>query len=149
MSDVSIVEIQEIMSLIPHRYPFLLVDKVVDLVPGVSATGIKCVTMNENFFQGHFPGKPVMPGVLQVEAMAQTAGIVAMKTLEDAEDKLVFFMTIDGVKFRRQVGPGDVLEMKVTVEKARGRVWQFKGQSFVDGELASEATFKAMLADKE
>ncbi len=120
-----------------------------DLVPGESGTGIKCVTMNEQFFQGHFPGEPVMPGVLQVEAMAQTAGIVAMTTLENASDKLVFFMSIDGVKFRRKVGPGDVLEMKVTVEKARGRVWQFKGEAYVEGQLASEATFKAMMADKE
>lgn len=140
--------ITEIMELIPHRYPMLLVDKVKDIVLMESATGIKCVTMNEEFFQGHFPNQPVMPGVLQVEAMAQTAGVLASKSLGGADStKSVFFMTIDNVKFRRIVQPGDVLEMKVVVEKARGKIWQFSAVTYVEGKPVSQATFKAMIGD--
>ncbi|NVJ99029.1 MAG: 3-hydroxyacyl-ACP dehydratase FabZ [Alphaproteobacteria bacterium] len=139
-------DIQKIMELIPHRYPFLLVDKVVDVVPGESATGIKCVTMNEPFFPGHFPQKPVMPGVLILEAMAQTAGALAIDFLgDDAKGKVVYFMGIDGAKFRKPVGPGDVLEMKVTKTRGGGAVWKFDAQAFVGGEMVTEAKLTAML----
>ena len=139
-------DIAKIMELIPHRYPFLLVDKVVDVVPGESCTGIKNVTMNEPFFPGHFPQKPVMPGVLILEAMAQTAGCLAIDFLgDDAKGKVVYFMAIDGAKFRRPVVPGDRLEMKLTKIRGRGAVWKFDGKAYVDGELASEAVLTAML----
>ena len=139
-------DIEKITSLIPHRYPFLLVDKVVDIVEGESAVGIKNVTINEPFFPGHFPKKPVMPGVLILEAMAQTAGCLALDTMGDsAGDSLVYFMAIDGAKFRRMVVPGDQLRMHVTKERGRGKVWKFKGEAYVDGELACEATLTAML----
>ncbi|WP_286831534.1 MULTISPECIES: 3-hydroxyacyl-ACP dehydratase FabZ [Kordiimonas] len=139
-------DIQKIMESIPHRYPFLLVDKVVDVVPGESATGIKNVTINEPFFPGHFPQKPVMPGVLILEAMAQTAGVLAIDFLgEDARGKVVYFMGIDGAKFRKPVGPGDRLEMKVVKTRGGGAVWKFDAQAFVDGELVTEAKLTAML----
>ncbi len=139
-------DIQKIMESIPHRYPFLLVDKVVDVVPGESATGIKNVTINEPFFPGHFPQKPVMPGVLILEAMAQTAGVLAIDFLgEDARGKVVYFMGIDGAKFRKPVGPGDRLEMKVQKTRGGGAVWKFDTQAYVDGELVTEAKLTAML----
>ncbi len=139
-------DIQKIMESIPHRYPFLLVDKVVDVVPGESATGIKNVTINEPFFPGHFPQKPVMPGVLILEAMAQTAGVLAIDFLgEDARGKVVYFMGIDGAKFRKPVGPGDRLEMKVQKTRGGGAVWKFDAQAYVDGELVTEAKLTAML----
>lgn len=139
-------DIQKIMESIPHRYPFLLVDKVVDVVPGESATGIKNVTINEPFFPGHFPQKPVMPGVLILEAMAQTAGVLAIDFLgDDARGKVVYFMGIDGAKFRKPVGPGDRLEMKVQKTRGGGAVWKFDAQAFVDGELVTEAKLTAML----
>ncbi|SDD63648.1 3-hydroxyacyl-ACP dehydratase FabZ [Kordiimonas lacus] len=139
-------DIQKIMESIPHRYPFLLVDKVVDVVPGESATGIKNVTINEPFFPGHFPQKPVMPGVLILEAMAQTAGVLAIDFLgEEARGKVVYFMGIDGAKFRKPVGPGDRLEMKVVKTRGGGAVWKFDAQAFVDGELVTEAKLTAML----
>ncbi|MFC4347664.1 3-hydroxyacyl-ACP dehydratase FabZ [Kordiimonas lipolytica] len=139
-------DIQKIMESIPHRYPFLLVDKVVDVVSGESATGIKNVTINEPFFPGHFPQKPVMPGVLILEAMAQTAGVLAVDFLgDDAKGKVVYFMGIDGAKFRKPVGPGDRLEMKVQKTRGGGAVWKFDAQAFVDGELVTEAKLTAML----
>ena len=145
MSELTIKEIQE---LIPHRYPFLLVDKIVDIDEDNSCVGIKNVTMNEPFFQGHFPEEPVMPGVLILEAMAQTAGALAMNSLEeDSHGKSVYFMGIDGAKFRRKVVPGDVLSMKVTKERGGkgAAVWRFKGEAFVDGEKACEAVLTAMM----
>ncbi|WP_417448961.1 3-hydroxyacyl-ACP dehydratase FabZ [Kordiimonas sp.] len=139
-------DIEKIMELIPHRYPFLLVDKVVDIVPGETCTGIKNVTINEPFFPGHFPQKPVMPGVLILEAMAQTAGALAIDFLgDDAKGKVVYFMAIDGAKFRRPVVPGDRLEMKLAKIRGRGAVWKFDGKAYVDGELVTEATLTAML----
>jgi len=121
-----ILDITDIMGLIPHRYPILLVDKIVDMVPGVSATGIKNVTFNEHFFQGHFPGHPVMPGVLIIEAMAQTAAAFTMHGLgQDAKDKVVYFMTITNAKFRQPVRPGDVLHLKISLERQRGPVSRF------------------------
>lgn len=139
-------DIDLIQRIIPHRYPFLLVDKVVDIDGTQSATGIKNVTFNEPHFQGHFPGAPIMPGVTIVEAMAQTSAIM-VGVAEDLADKefLVYFMSIDKAKFRRKVVPGDVLKMHVTTKRGGGKVWKFEGRAEVDGELACEAEFTAML----
>ncbi|MFV0321063.1 MAG: 3-hydroxyacyl-ACP dehydratase FabZ [Alphaproteobacteria bacterium] len=142
------IDILEIKKLIPHRYPFLMIDKVIDLEVGESATGIKNVTINEPFFQGHFPEKPVMPGVLIVEAMAQTAAVVVMKMDDiDPEGKLVYFMTVDECKFRKPVGPGDVLHIKVTKKQQKMRVWKFEGDAQVDGKTVASAIFSAMIVD--
>ncbi|EBA02932.1 beta-hydroxyacyl-(acyl-carrier-protein) dehydratase FabZ [Rhodobacterales bacterium HTCC2150] len=134
-----------IKRIIPHRYPFLLVDKVRDIVPHKSAVGIKNVTANEPHFEGHFPKAPIMPGVMIVEAMAQSAAVLVGITL-DLVDKelLVYFMALDNVKFRRKVVPGDVLEMHVEVTRGRGKVWKFHGVASVDGEVAAEADLTAM-----
>ncbi len=135
-----------IMRCIPHRYPFLLVDKVRDIVPGKSAVGVKNVTFNEPHFQGHFPGVPIMPGVTIIEALAQTSAVLVSLTL-DLVDKnpLVYFMNIDGGKFRRKVVPGDVLDLHVTVKRGGGRIWKFFGEAKVGSELAAEAEFTAMI----
>jgi len=141
-------DIHLIQRLIPHRYPFLLVDKVVDIDGYQSATGIKNVTMNEPHFQGHFPGKPIMPGVTIVEAMAQTAAVMVGTALDMADkNMLVYFMSIDKCKFRRMVVPGDVLEMKLTTLRGKpgGKVWKFGGVAEVEGEMASEVEFTAMM----
>lgn len=134
-----------IQRIIPHRYPFLLVDKVRDIVVGKSCVGIKNVTFNEPQFQGHFPGMPIFPGVMIVEAMAQTSGILVGVTM-DLVDKnaKVFFMGVENAKFRRKVVPGDVLELHVSALRGGGKVWKFEGRGMVDGELAAEATFTAM-----
>ncbi|MEM1352525.1 MAG: 3-hydroxyacyl-ACP dehydratase FabZ [Pseudomonadota bacterium] len=141
-------DIQLIQRIIPHRYPFLLVDKVVEIDGTKSALGIKNVTMNEPHFQGHFPGLPVMPGVTIVEAMAQTAAVMVGVALEMADQNMkVYFMAIDAVKFRRKVGPGDVLEMRVETTRGKpgGKVWRFSGVGSVDGEMVAEASFTAMM----
>jgi 3-hydroxyacyl-[acyl-carrier-protein] dehydratase len=134
-----------IQRIIPHRYPFLLVDKVRDIYIGKSCVGIKNITFNEPQFQGHFPGLPIFPGVMIIEAMAQTSGILVGLSM-DLVDKnaKVFFMGVDGVKFRRKVVPGDVLELHVTALRGGGRVWKFDGRAMVGSELACEATFSAM-----
>lgn len=141
-------DIHLIQRLIPHRYPFLLVDKVIDIDGYQSATGIKNVTMNEPHFQGHFPGKPIMPGVTIVEAMAQTSAVLVGTALgmED-KDMLVYFMSIDKCKFRRMVIPGDVLKLHVTTLRGKpgGKVWRFGGLAEVDGEMATEVEFTAMM----
>lgn len=141
-------DIHRIQRIIPHRYPFLLVDKVVDIEGYQSATGIKNVTMNEPHFQGHFPGNPIMPGVTIIEAMAQTAAVMVGTEL-GMEDKnmQVYFMAIDKCKFRRMVVPGDVLEMKLTTTRGKpgGKVWKFAGVAEVEGEMAAEAEFTAMM----
>lgn len=139
-------DIHLIKRIIPHRYPFLLIDKVRNIVPRTSALGIKNVTVNEPHFQGHFPQTPIMPGVTIIEAMAQTAAVLVGITL-DLVDKepLVYFMNIDKGKFRRKVVPGDVLELHVTVRRAGGRIWKFHGAGKVDGDLAAEAEFTAMI----
>ena len=143
------IDINRIMAMIPHRYPMLLIDLVVDIVPGESAVGIKNVTINEPQFQGHFPQRPVMPGVLIVEAMAQTAAVLVVQTLgAEVEGKLVYFMSIDNCRFRRPVGPGDVMHLHVSKERAKGKVWKFRGTVYVDEILCSEASFMAMLADE-
>ncbi|MGA1760092.1 MAG: 3-hydroxyacyl-ACP dehydratase FabZ [Paracoccaceae bacterium] len=141
-------DIQLIQRILPHRYPFLLVDKVVDIDGTASAKGIKNVTMNEPHFQGHFPGTPIMPGVTIVEAMAQTAAVMVCVTLDLADKNLlIYFMGIDACKFRRKVIPGDVLEMHLTTMRGKpgGKVWKFKGVATVDGEMAAEAEFTAMM----
>ncbi len=139
--------INEIMKLLPHRYPFLLVDRIVDLKPGESALGIKNVTINEPFFQGHFPGQPIMPGVLVIEAMAQVAGVMAFSS--GMEGRSVYFMSIDNAKFRRPIVPGDQVMMEIKVLKQRGNVWKFSGTATVEGKLVSEAEFTAMVTDRE
>lgn len=144
------LNVKEIQTLIPHRYPFLLIDALENIVTSESATGIKNVTMNEWFFQGHFPENPIMPGVLIVEAMAQTAGALVMySTQKDARNKLVYFMTINEAKFRKPVLPGDTLHIHVKKEKGRDPIWKFSGRAEVDGTLVSEAIFTAMIVDKE
>lgn len=144
------VDIQEIKRLIPHRYPFLLVDKVRDIVLNESAVGIKNVTYNEPHFQGHFPAQPVMPGVTIVEAMAQTAAILVGKSMNMQDSNtLVYFLTIDNCKFRHVVGPGDVLELHVKVVRGRGKLWKFSGQGIVDGKVVTEADFAAMMVPPE
>jgi len=141
-------DVNRIMEMIPHRYPFLLVDRIKDVVPDESALGIKNVTINEPFFAGHFPGHPVMPGVLIVESMAQTAGCLVVATMgEEAEGKLVYFMSVDECRFRKPVVPGDQLMIHVTKERRRGNVWKFKGVAKVDDQVVAEATYAAMILD--
>ena len=144
--EASTLDIAGIMLAIPHRYPFLLIDRVVDLVRNKSATGLKNVTVNENFFQGHFPGHPVMPGVLIIESMAQTAAVLVVETLgPDARGKLVYFMSIEGAKFRRPVVPGDQLRIHIVKQRNRGNVWKFHAIARVDGIAVAEATYSAMI----
>ena len=144
------IEINEVMKRIPHRYPFLMVDRVVNFVPYEGAIGIKNVSINEPHFQGHFPERPIMPGVLIVESMAQTAGVVVGSSLgTDAEGKLVYFMSVEEAKFRRPVEPGDQLQIHVTRKQNRGPVWKFEGKATVDGTLVAEAVFTAMIKDAE
>jgi len=140
------IDYAEVMRRLPHRYPFLLVDKAQDFVAGVSITGIKNVSHNEPFFQGHFPIDPVMPGVLIVESMAQTGALLMSKTLDVAvEGKVIMFMSIDGVRFRKPARPGDQLRMKVIVTRQRGDIFKFRGETFIDDKLAAEADFAAMV----
>ncbi len=149
-ADIERIDIEQIMELIPHRHPFLLVDRVIDVKSGQSATGIKNVTMNENFFPGHFPGHPVFPGVLIVEAMAQTAAVLVVHSLGQAgRNKLVYFMTIDNARFRKPVGPGDQLHIKVDVLRSRGNVWKFSAKAYVEDTVCAEATYSAMIMDPE
>jgi 3-hydroxyacyl-[acyl-carrier-protein] dehydratase len=146
---VGTYDIARIMQAIPHRFPFLLVDRVVEMVPNVSAVGLKNVSINENFFQGHFPQFPVFPGVLIIESMAQTAAVLVVETLgPSAQGKLVYFMTVDNAKFRKPVVPGDQMRVHVTKEKQRGNIWKFSAEAKVDGKVVAEATFAAMILDK-
>jgi 3-hydroxyacyl-[acyl-carrier-protein] dehydratase len=145
----SSVDIRRILEMIPHRYPMLMVDRIVDMQLDHSAVGIKNVSINEPFFQGHFPTEPVMPGVLIVEAMAQTAAVLVVATFGPKSDgKLVYFMSIDGVRFRRPVVPGDRLELHVEKVQSRQTVWKFFGKAVVEGKVVAEATFAAMIRDK-
>jgi 3-hydroxyacyl-[acyl-carrier-protein] dehydratase len=145
-ADVAEIDTLRIMELIPHRPPFLMIDKVIDVVAGERAIGVKNVTINEGFFQGHFPARPVMPGVLIIEAMAQTAAVLVVHTLgQMAQGKLVYFMSVDNARFRRPVVPGDTLKVHVTSLRHRGNVWKFEGQAKVDGKLCAEATYAAMI----
>jgi len=147
-----VMDIEAIQQILPHRPPFLLVDRVVAVEPGVRLVAWKSVTMNEPFFVGHFPGKPVMPGVLILEALAQACALLAVKSMgpdEDVNEKITYLMSIDGAKFRRPVVPGDRLELRVEVGKRKGAIWRQKGTAVVDGQTVAEADFMAMLADRE
>ena len=147
--DTDIINIEEIIKMIPHRYPFLLIDRVQDVVPETSATGIKNVTINEPFFPGHFPDKPIMPGVLIIESMAQTAAVLVVSGLgSEKEGKLVYFMSVESARFRKPVIPGDRLEIKVKKRQTRGSVWKFDGHAYVQNILVAESGFTAMIVDK-
>ncbi len=142
------LDIRRVMAAIPHRYPMLLVDRVEELVPNKSIRAIKAVTINEAFFQGHFPGRPIMPGVLIIEALAQAAAVLAIESFGIADSgKLVYFMGIENAKFRSPVEPGVLLTLEVEVVQARGRVSKFAGKASIDGKLATEVSFTAMIAD--
>ncbi|MDF1526238.1 MAG: 3-hydroxyacyl-ACP dehydratase FabZ [bacterium] len=150
------MDIAHIMKILPHRYPFLLVDRILELVPREKIVGLKNVTINEHFFQGHFPGHPVMPGVLILESMAQVAGILAFSgegTVEEIEnnmkDKVIYFMSIDKVKFRRPVVPGDQLRQEIVQTRHRGTIASFEGKAYVGEDLVAEAQMKAILVDRE
>ena len=143
-----VVDILEVMEMIPHRQPFLMLDRVEDIVIRQSATGIKNVTINEPFFLGHFPVRPVMPGVLIIEAMAQTAAVLVVETLgADALGKLVYFMTIDNARFRKPVVPGDQLKLFVSVQRNRANVWKFSGEAKVGDTVVAQSTYSAMIMD--
>ena len=143
---VAEIDIGRVMEMIPHRYPMLMIDKVIDVVPGESATGVKNVTINEPFFQGHFPSRPVMPGVLIIEAMAQTAAVLVVHSLGPAaEGKLVYFMSVDDARFRKPVGPGDTIYIHIQKERQRGPVWKFSAKAMVKDTLVAEATYAAMI----
>jgi len=145
----SVFEIGRVMEMIPHRYPFLMIDRVVDVVPNESAVGIKNVSINEPHFQGHFPRRAVMPGVLIIEAMAQTAAVLVVRTLGPAaEGKLVYFMTVDNARFRRPVVPGDQVHVHVKKVRQRGSVWKFRGEAKVGPKLCAEAVYSAMILDE-
>ena len=142
------IDLKRIMQMIPHRYPFLMIDKVIDVVRGVSAIGVKNVTINEHYFQGHFPRWPVMPGVLIIEAMAQTAAVLVVDAIGDqAAGKLVYFTSIDDARFRRPVVPGSTLYIHVERKASRGPVWKFHGRAMVEDKLMAEATYAAMIMD--
>jgi 3-hydroxyacyl-[acyl-carrier-protein] dehydratase len=140
--------IQEIMDFLPHRYPFLLIDRVLEFEPQKSVVAIKNVTMNEPFFQGHFPGAPIMPGVLVIEAMAQAGAVLLLSELEDRHSKLAVFTGIDGAKFRRSITPGDQLRIEVNVVSFRPRAGKMEGKAFIDGKLACEATLTCMIVPR-
>lgn len=141
-------DVTRVMAALPHRYPMLLVDRVEELVPDVSISAIKAVTINEGFFQGHFPGRPIMPGVLIVEALAQAAGVLAVESLGlSGSGKLVYFMSIDGVKFRKPVEPGVLLRLEVSFVQKRARVCKFAGRALIGDDVAAECEFTAMIAD--
>jgi beta-hydroxyacyl-ACP dehydratase FabZ len=146
------IGIQEIFDILPHRYPFLLVDRILEMEMGKRVVGIKNVTINEPFFQGHFPGHPIMPGVLLLEAMAQTGGVLAMRSAEaegiDIKEKVIYFMTIDKVKFRKPVVPGDQVRFELDLIKSRANIRGYKAQALVDGAVVAEAELMAMIVDK-
>jgi len=149
LSSENILDVNEIMEMIPHRYPFLMIDNVKDIVAGESAVGIKNVTVAEPHFQGHFPGHPIMPGVLIVEAMAQTSAVLVVATLgEEAKGKLVYFMSVDNARFRKPVVPGHTLEITVTQLQQRRNIYKFKGEARVGDTLMAEANFAAMIMDR-
>lgn len=142
------IDIVQVMEMVPHRYPMLMIDKVIKVVPGESAIGIKNVSVNEQYFQGHFPTRPVMPGVLIIESMAQTAAVLVVKTLgPESAGKLVYFMTVDDARFRKPLVPGDTAHIHVTKIRHRGNVWKFRGEAKVNDTLCAEATYSAMILD--
>ncbi len=145
----TMIDIKGILELLPHRYPMLLVDRILEYEKTKRIVGVKNVTFNENFFQGHFPERPVMPGVLIIEAMAQTGGVLIMQEFDDIEQYVIFFMTVDKVKFRRPVVPGDQLRMEIEVLMFRRKIAKLKGLAYVDGQLAASAEFSSMLVKKD
>jgi 3-hydroxyacyl-[acyl-carrier-protein] dehydratase len=149
--ELGTADIDQIMRMIPHRYPMLMIDHVVEMVAHQSAVGIKNVTINEPHFQGHFPGHPIMPGVMMVEAMAQTAAVLVVHSEQgiDPSDKLVYFTAIENAKFRHPVVPGDCLRIEIEKRHCRGNMWKFEGQCVVDGRVVAEASFGAMMLDPE
>ncbi len=147
-SEAALIDIQEILDFLPHRYPFLLVDRVIEYQAGERIVAIKNVTFNEPFFQGHFPGVPIMPGVLIIESMAQAGGVLVFKTLPDRDRKLVFFMGINKARFRRPVRPGDQLRIEMDVVRVKKRFGKLQGKAFVDGKLVSEADILFSLVDR-
>ncbi len=148
-TELPAADTKRLMELLPHRPPMLLIDRMVDIVPNVSATGIRAISISDPMFLGHFPGHPVMPGVMIVEAMAQTAGALVMHSMNaNASDKLVYFMSIDKARFRHPVVPGDLLRIPVKLQRARAPVWRFTGEAYVDGKLCAEAEYSAMIMDK-
>jgi beta-hydroxyacyl-ACP dehydratase FabZ len=144
----TVLDITQIQAILPHRYPFLLVDRVIEYEPGKRVVGLKNVTLNEPFFEGHFPGAPVMPGVLIVEAMAQTAGVLMLASLPDRDQKLVFFTGIDSARFRKPVVPGDQLRLELTVLRLRQKYIKLRGKAFVDGALVAEAEISSSLVER-
>lgn len=145
---LDVADIMHVMELLPHRYPMLLIDKVVDMIPSKSATGVKNVTINEPYFQGHFPGHPVMPGVLIIEAMAQTAAALVVHTLGTSmEGRVVYFMTVDKGRFRHPVSPGDTMHLPVRVLRGHGAVWKFAGEAKVGDQVVAQAEYSAMIID--
>lgn len=145
---MAIYDSKAIQTILPHRYPFLLVDKIIELEPKVRIVGIKQVTANEQFFQGHFPGTPVMPGVLQVEALAQVGAILALREFEDRDSKIPFFSGIEGAKFRRPVVPGDTLELEVIALRIGSKIQKMQGYARVDGNIACECVIMSVIADR-
>jgi beta-hydroxyacyl-ACP dehydratase FabZ len=150
------MDIGQIMKVLPHRYPFLLVDRILELIPGEKAVGLKNVSINEQFFQGHFPGHPVMPGVLILESMAQVAAILSFagtgnveEMVKNMDDKVIYFMSVDKLKFRRPVVPGDQLRLEVFILRQRGATASIEGKAFVDDDLVAEGLMKAMLVDRK
>ncbi len=141
------LDVEAIKEMIPHRHPFLMIDGVINLVPDVEVTGIKNVTGDEDFFEGHFPGHPIMPGVLIVEAMAQTSAILVIGTMGKQPGSVVYFMSVDQARFRKPVFPGDRLMLHVVKQRNRGKVWKFKGEARVGDNLVAEATFSAMIVE--
>lgn len=141
------MDVKEIQSLLPHRYPFLIVDRILEMEPGKKAVGIKNITINEPFFMGHFPGNPIMPGVLIVEAMAQVAGIMAFRS--GVEGDTVYFMSIEKAKFRKPVVPGDQIRLEIVTRQQRGNVWKLSGEATVEGKVVAEAEFTAMVLKRD
>ena len=147
--EMSVLDSTAIQKILPHRYPFLLVDKIVELEPRTRIVGIKQVTINEEFFVGHFPGAPVMPGVLQIEALAQVGAILALREFEDRDSKIPFFTGIESARFRRPVVPGDTLRLEVTALRVGSKVQRMKGVATVDGQVACEAEILSIIADRK
>jgi 3-hydroxyacyl-[acyl-carrier-protein] dehydratase len=148
-TELETADVKRLMELIPHRAPMLMIDRMIDIVPNVSATGVRAVSISDPIFLGHFPGHPIMPGVMIIEAMAQTAGALIMHSMSTtSDDKLVYFMSIDRARFRRPVVPGDMLMIPVKLLRARRPVWRFSGEAYVDGKLCAEAEYSAMIMDK-